>query len=538
MVFAIGPAGTGKCLGKGTPVLMYSGEIKPVEEVKIGDLIMGPDSSPRTVISLARGIDEMYKVIPVKGDSYIVNQEHVLALVKSSRKGRTKERRSTTISVKNWLQKGRWFKREWKGYRVPVEFKEQPVSIDPYFLGLWIGDGNSHNVGVTTFDTEIKDYVYKVAQEWGLQVTPTKGDRCPTYSITSGTTGGVPEDKNLLLNEMRRLGALNKFEGKSIPLCYISNSQHNRLKLLAGLIDSDGSASDGGYEIISKWESLANQIVFLSRTLGLAAYVKPTQKQVGTDDSTRRTYYRIFISGDTSGIPIKLARKKNLPRKQKKDVLVTGIKLEPLGQGEYFGFEIDGDGLFLLGDCTVTHNTYLAVAKAVTWLKKKGNRLILARPAVEAGEKLGFLPGSMQEKVDPYLRPLYDALYALMEPAQVDRYIELGIIEIAPLAFMRGRTLDNAFIILDEAQNTTDKQMQMFLTRMGNDSKMVITGDDTQIDLPNNQVSGLLDAEEVLEDVDGIHFHYFEEADVVRHPLVQKICNAYAKKRNREGEEI
>ena len=174
-----------------------------------------------------------------------------------------------------------------------------------------------------------------------------------------------------------------------------------------------------------------------------------------------------------------------------------------------------------------TGKTFLAVAKAITWLAKKNNRLIIARPAVEAGERLGFLPGSLQEKVDPYLRPIYDALYDLMEPAKVDHYLENGIIEVAPIAFMRGRTLGNAFIILDEAQNTTPEQMFMFLTRMGENSKMVITGDITQVDLKKDQKSGLIDAIEALTGVDGIAFEHFDEGDVVRHPMVQKICVAY-----------
>jgi phosphate starvation-inducible PhoH-like protein len=169
----------------------------------------------------------------------------------------------------------------------------------------------------------------------------------------------------------------------------------------------------------------------------------------------------------------------------------------------------------------------LAVAKAITWLAKKGNKLVIARPAVEAGERLGFLPGSLQEKVDPYLRPIYDALYDLMDAAKVDHYLENGIIEVAPIAFMRGRTLNNAFVILDEAQNTTVEQMFMFLTRMGNESKMVITGDITQVDLKKDQKSGLVDAIEALTGVEGISFNHFEEGDVVRHPLVQKICVAY-----------
>jgi len=175
-----------------------------------------------------------------------------------------------------------------------------------------------------------------------------------------------------------------------------------------------------------------------------------------------------------------------------------------------------------------TGKTYLAVAMAVSALNaKRVNRIILARPAVEAGERLGFLPGTLQEKVDPYLRPLYDALYALMEPERVDRFLEKNVIEIAPIAFMRGRTLNDSFIILDEAQNTTPEQMKMFVTRMGFNSKAVITGDVTQIDLPNAKRSGLLEAADVLKPVEGIFFNYFGEEDVVRHHLVQRIVRAY-----------
>jgi phosphate starvation-inducible PhoH-like protein len=160
-------------------------------------------------------------------------------------------------------------------------------------------------------------------------------------------------------------------------------------------------------------------------------------------------------------------------------------------------------------------------------MAKKVSRIILVRPAVEAGERLGFLPGSLQEKVDPYLRPLYDALYDLLEPQKVDKMLETNVIEVAPLAFMRGRTLNDAFIIMDEAQNTTIEQMKMFLTRMGNNSRAVITGDLTQTDLPNPKRSGLLDALNVLDGVEGIRFCHFDDVDVVRHQLVQRIVRAY-----------
>ncbi|HTR46318.1 MAG TPA: PhoH family protein [Verrucomicrobiae bacterium] len=175
-----------------------------------------------------------------------------------------------------------------------------------------------------------------------------------------------------------------------------------------------------------------------------------------------------------------------------------------------------------------TGKTYLAVAMAVSaLLAKQVNRIILARPAVEAGERLGFLPGTLQEKVDPYMRPLYDALHDLLEADKLERFVEKGIIEVAPLAFMRGRTLNDSFVILDEAQNTTSEQMKMFLTRLGFNSKAVITGDVTQIDLPDSRRSGLVEAIEVVGKIEGIALVYFDERDVVRHSLVQRIIKAY-----------
>ena len=175
-----------------------------------------------------------------------------------------------------------------------------------------------------------------------------------------------------------------------------------------------------------------------------------------------------------------------------------------------------------------TGKTYLAMAQAVNYLvNKKVSRIILARPAVEAGEKLGFLPGDVQEKVNPYLRPLYDALFDMMDTEKAGRLIERGVIEVAPIAFMRGRTLNDAFVILDEAQNTTSEQMKMFLTRLGFGSKAVVTGDITQIDLPAARMSGLVEALKIVKDVDGIGFVYFDDKDVVRHKLVQQIVKAY-----------
>ena len=203
------------------------------------------------------------------------------------------------------------------------------------------------------------------------------------------------------------------------------------------------------------------------------------------------------------------------------------IKARTLGQKKYVDALRHHDIVFAIGPAG-TGKTYLAVVMAVLALKQKNvRRIILTRPAVEAGEKLGFLPGDLQDKVDPYLRPLYDGLYDVMGGEAASKLMEKGVIEVAPLAYMRGRTLDDAFIILDEAQNTTPPQMKMFLTRIGFGSRAVITGDVTQVDLAAGEFSGLIHAQKVLKNVEGIEFSYLSQLDVVRHPLVQKIINAY-----------
>ena len=221
--------------------------------------------------------------------------------------------------------------------------------------------------------------------------------------------------------------------------------------------------------------------------------------------------------------------------KQRSAGVKRTVQPRSLNQRKYIEAIEQNDMVFGVGPAG-TGKTYLAVAMAVAAMNaKKVSRIVLVRPAVEAGERLGFLPGTLQEKVDPYLRPLYDALYDLLDPEKVDKMLEKNVIEVAPLAFMRGRTLNDAFIIMDEAQNTTIEQMKMFLTRMGRASKIVVTGDITQIDLPPGKPSGLIEVKELLKGIPGLAFAYLSKADIVRHPLVQRIVRAYEEDKPRKA---
>ncbi|HET7854711.1 MAG TPA: PhoH family protein [Candidatus Methylomirabilis sp.] len=267
--------------------------------------------------------------------------------------------------------------------------------------------------------------------------------------------------------------------------------------------------------------------------------ISGTEEEVGIAEKVIAELAMLLEGGRTIGNhDVKLAlrhigqEEQQTFRKIQDDFIEVSAKKRPvrpksLGQQGYIDAIRAHDIVFGIGPAG-TGKTYLAMAMAVSaHLKREVSRIILTRPAVEAGERLGFLPGTLYEKIHPYLRPLYDALYDMLETERANRLIEMGVIEIAPLAFMRGRTLNDAFIILDEAQNTTSEQMKMFLTRLGFNSKAVITGDITQVDLPPGKVSGLIEVRSILTDVKGIVFVYLGQEDVVRHELVQQIIRAY-----------
>jgi len=291
--------------------------------------------------------------------------------------------------------------------------------------------------------------------------------------------------------------------------------QDKNLQLVEGSFHVQISTRGNQFCILGEEKDVARATNFIPRLLNL---IKEGAVSKGTDI---KYIIQAFTENENADLESIFLDQIEVPGRKRY------IRAKGKVQQEYIQAIRDYDIVFGIGPAG-TGKTYLAMAMAVSWLmKKQVSRIILARPAVEAGEKLGFLPGDLQEKVNPYLRPLHDALYDMMDTEKANRLMERDVIEIAPLAYMRGRTLNDAFVILDEAQNTTSEQMKMFLTRLGFGSKAVITGDITQIDLPLDRSSGLVEVQSILKKVVGIRFTYFSEIDVVRHNLVQKIIKAY-----------
>jgi replicative DNA helicase len=331
----------GKCWGRGTPILTYSGDIKPVEQIKAGDLLMGENCYPVQVESTCRGREEMYRVIPHKGDSWSCNKSHILVLFyRNGGKDQIIE-----ITVEDFLKRSPAFQERCKLIKKQVDFThDYPIPFDTYFIGLWLGDGTRGLPHITQNESELEPYFQEFAKDNQLIYKKvTSKTRCPKHTFTNNWQG------NPLLTELKTLVINNE---KRITERYLKNTRDNRLRLLAGLIDSDGYLTSGGYEVCTKWASFAEDIVYLARSLGFQANI--SKKIVNNI-----TYYRIRLDGLCHLIPCKLKRKIASKRQSKKDVNHTGFRLEALGVGDYYGFtlNIESNGRCLLGDFTLTHNT-------------------------------------------------------------------------------------------------------------------------------------------------------------------------------------
>jgi superfamily II DNA or RNA helicase len=350
----------GKCLAKGTLVMLASGKSVPVETLKIGDLLMGPDSKPRRVLSLARGQDELFEVRQKNGNAYVCNGDHILALHRFQPHGnwlcgnRRYETSLATLTVYDYLKLPKTSKVNYRGFKVGVNFPFKKVPLDPYFLGLWLGDGSLHKPAVTSGDTEVISFLYSFAKQMGLEVRPEEGSGCSTFHLVRHGGKHVDESKNPLVGKLKRLSLFASTTGKFIPDIYLRNSRSVRMSLLAGLVDSDGYLKrTGQIEITSVYKRLTDEICWLARSLGFCASVRP--KRTSCQNGFRGQAFRVLLRGDVGQVPVRVARKKSASYRRTN--LRTRISVKSVGFGDYYGFELDGDGLFLLGDFTVTHNT-------------------------------------------------------------------------------------------------------------------------------------------------------------------------------------
>jgi superfamily II DNA or RNA helicase len=365
---------------------MYDGTIRAIETIKAGELIMGPDSGPRTVLSTCTGREMMYRVTPTKGDPYVVNESHILSLKITGMAGRVRAGDGrmyqagdiANIGIRDYLASSSTFKHVAKGWRTGVDFAAdaRDFAVPPYILGIWLGDGTEDRfVQLTNPDQPVIDAWLGWGAEIGCRVVVREQDHtdCKTYTLCGTTSAGCMGRSNPARNALRDIGVFGR---RHIPLAYKTASRADRLELLAGIVDTDGYLHNGTYDIVAKRKEFADDIAFLARSLGFACYVKPCRKTC-TNTGAVGDYFRITICGDISQVPCRLERRVATPRRQVKDVLVTGIRVEPIGEGDYFGFEIDGDHLFMLGDFTVTHNTYTFSYIAASAAEKSNNVIII-----------------------------------------------------------------------------------------------------------------------------------------------------------------
>lgn len=348
-----GKPSAGKCLAPYTKVWMYDGTLKFAKDIKLNDLLMGDDSTPRRVLSTISGYDQMYDVHQANGITYRVNAPHILSLKKSRNSITKKHGAIIDIPVKDFIKKSEKFKSDYKGYKVPIEFKQQDVLIDPYFLGIWLGDGDQNSVTIYSVDKEVQDYLHSYAHSLGLQVTENRDGTCPSFSITKGKDYNA---RNFSLQQLLRVEEV--LHQKHIPEKYIINSRENRLELLAGIIDSDGwySAEKGYFEITQTREDLILQIKKLADTLGFRTNLAKRRTTSGVTKFEGEAY-RLIVSGNVWEIPTKIKRKRAPVSTNKRDWTISQLTIQDVGTGEYVGFVIDGNRRFLLEDGTVTHNT-------------------------------------------------------------------------------------------------------------------------------------------------------------------------------------
>lgn len=357
------PTAQGKCLGRGTRVLMYDGTVKCVEDVAVGDKLMGPDSAPRNVLSVTSGRDSLYRIDQRVGDSYVVNGQHQVSLrMTPGNKLGFLDGEIVDVALSEYLKKSKSFKHCAKGWKAAVDFSNNSghAVVPPYMFGVWLGDGSAHDFTITTADIEIEDAVNAFAASLGQRVVQVRNPNNRAVSLSIRLPGAGRSHKGtkglVLSRHLRELGV---YRNKHIPHSYKTASAHARLELLAGLLDTDGHLNRfGSFEYVSVSEELANDVAFVARSLGFSV-TKHLRKKTCCNNGVVGTYYVMIIGGDVCRIPCRVKRKQAIGGYVTKNPLVTSFTVTEVGEGDYFGFMVDGDHRFLLGDFTVTHNSFM-----------------------------------------------------------------------------------------------------------------------------------------------------------------------------------
>jgi superfamily II DNA or RNA helicase len=482
--------GLGKCHKIDTEILMFSGKIKLVQDIVVGDLLMGDDSTPRKVLSLARGKDIMYDIIPTKGEKYTVNQEHILCLRVSSNPNISKsninkswqvrwfenfsfkcrrfkindklgaiefmktikQQKIVEIAVKDYVKLPKSIKHILKGYKIAIDFDEKPLNFDPYIIGLWLGDGTSTCSQITNQDSIILHYLKSQLPKFSCYL---QFDNGYIYNINGDGSGKY--NSNNFLNELK---IQNLIGDKHIPDIYKYNSRENRLKLLAGLLDSDGSLVDDKctFDFSQKSEKLIDDTIYLARSLGFACYKSKQVKGCWYKNAYKQNYYyRICISGNTSEIPTLCPRKRANQTRQIKNVLNTGIKVKQLDIDDYYGFEIDGNHRYVLGDFTVTHNTFMTI-NVISKLKIKTivivNKISLMHQwhselkRFIPGIEVGFIQGQKNIDVE-------------------DKHVVIAMLQsLARVDYPDSLFNDIGLTVIDEIQNTPSRGFSKVLGKL------------------------------------------------------------------------
>lgn len=357
----VGPNASNKCHAPGTKILMYDGTMKKVEDIQPGDVLMGPDSKPRNVVQSGKGYGQLYRIVPVFGDSFVVNDEHILCLRRTAPGSKRLQGEQVHVTVKDWINWSRTRKSMYALWRPDgIDLPGREVPLDPYFLGLWLGDGSSACSSITTGDVEIEEYLQKFAQNNGWKVSVhAEYEGCKTLAVVGHVKGAGVGTKDSLTRPvvvrdlLETVGVLNN---KHVPDLYLRNNREVRAAVLAGLLDADGGLQGGTASMMfgNTNERLVEAVVYLSRSLGFRA-VKKTRTQIVNGKAYESGY--VYLTGDFSKLPMKIERKIPLPVNGKKDRLATGFRVEDAGEGVFYGFQLDGDHLYMAEDFIVHHNT-------------------------------------------------------------------------------------------------------------------------------------------------------------------------------------